>query len=452
MKRIAFLSNGCQGGLCKPREIINGDPEHYREVRDPEDADILMVNFCAISAESINDFKKFCAQVIRYKKVNPRLKIIAGGCVEGLSQKADLSFADAIFHHQGEATALADFLGKDGYPTLAPVILNGTANINISLGCNRRCTFCKVHYLKYMHLTSRPVEEIINLAEQAIAEGYPAVTLTAENATEYGLDIGTTLSALLERLLALDGLRFLDVYGVCLDEVDSGLLQILKYPKIRVIQIETQSLDDQIRKKMGLRKNSVEALDILAALSDKFLISNFMTGFPGHSISEFNREMRKIRNHHLYFLTLDPYDDTPGVPSHKFYQPINPTTKEYYEMTFLKTVAGERQLLLEQLMRKPFIEASIVSIDHDNILLFASHYALEIYVKQPWHHYRPGDTVHVKITGLQQGMPERLKSNLHLLRKNGVENVQFFQLMQYFSIRDSNQLLPVKGEIIRISS
>lgn len=35
MKRVAFISNGCQAGFCKPREIIAADCENYREVRDP---------------------------------------------------------------------------------------------------------------------------------------------------------------------------------------------------------------------------------------------------------------------------------------------------------------------------------------------------------------------------------------------------------------------------------
>lgn len=46
MKKIAFLSSGCQSGFGKPREIIAADP-NCCEVKDPKRADILMVNFCA---------------------------------------------------------------------------------------------------------------------------------------------------------------------------------------------------------------------------------------------------------------------------------------------------------------------------------------------------------------------------------------------------------------------
>ncbi len=452
MKKIAFLSNGCQSGLCKPREIIVADP-NYREVADPKRADILMVNFCAMSAENLDGFEQFRRRITQYKKKNPKLKILAGGCVEGLSEKKDLSFADAIFHHQGEVAALAALLGKETQPALAPLISSGAATINIAQGCNRRCSFCKVHYLDHMRLTSRPIEEILDLAQQAIAKGTHTIVLTAENSTEYGIDLGTNFQTLLKALLALDGLRILNIYGLCLDEVTPNLLQILKHPKISTIQLEVQSLDDQIRKNMNLRKSRDEALAILSALSNKFLISNLMVGFPGHSINEFNREMRQIHAHHLYFLSLDPYDDTPGAPSHEHYQPLDGTTSSYYEMTFLRTVAKERELLLGHLMRQPAIEASVTSVDHTKICLYALHYTLEIHAEQRHHRYRPGDIVRVKIIGLHRTMPKLLEVGVRIFSgKNRPVTDQLLQYMRYFDTASQEQFMQVDGEILETIS
>lgn len=449
MKKIAFLSNGCQGGLCKPREIIAADPENYREVRDPKLADILMVNFCAISAESIDGFRAFCREVVDYRKVNPDLKIIAGGCVEGLAEKRDLSFADAIFHHQGEAEVLAAFLKKD-HPTLSPAIMNGAALINIAQGCNRRCSFCKVHFLDYMQLTSRSMDEILDLAQQALVRGITTIVLSAENSTEYGLDIGTDLQTLIGRLLELDDLRILDVYGICLDEVMPSLLETLKHPKIRALQVEIQSLNDQIRKNMNLRKNTDEALAILDALSGKFLISNFMYGFPGHSIAEFNREMRLVRAHHLYYLSLDEYDDTPAAPSHKLYQPPSRDEQEYYQDAFLRTVAKERQLLLKQLMRKPYIEASVVSVDEEEVLLYASHYTIEVYADySPNRRCRRGDIIHVKVTGLHDDTPLQCRLRMQMMSERGdSRGKQMLENMRYFDIASQEQFMPVSGKIV----
>ncbi len=263
----------------------------------------------------------------------------------------DLSFADAIYHHQEEAAVLADFLGKDDQSVLAPVVMGGAATINIAQGCNCRCSFCKVHYLDYMRLTSRPMEEVLDLVRQALERGIRTIVLTAENSTEYGIDIGTSLRTLLEQILAMEDLRFLD------------------------------------------------------ALQDKFLISNLMTGFPGHSILEFNREMRRVRTHHLYYLSLDNYDDTPGVPSHELYQPINCDTTRYYQEIFIRTVAKEHQALLERLMRQPYIESSVFSVDETETRLYASHYTLVVHVEQGQHRYRPGDMVRVKVTGLHESVP-----------------------------------------------
>lgn len=449
MKKIAFLSSGCQSGFIKPREIIAADPE-CREVASPERADILMVNFCAQSTETLAAFEDLRRKVVQHKSANPKLKIVAGGCIEGLAEKKDLSFAEVTYRHQEEAKVLVELLGKRDRLDLSPNVKNGVAMICIAQGCRRRCSFCKVHYLDDRHLVSRPMSEILELARKALKRGTRIVALFAENATEYGLDIGTNLQTLLEQLLALDGLRILDVNGLCLDEVTPELLQVLQHPKIRTLQLEVQSLNDQIRQNMGLRKTTSDALAILDALSDKFLISNFMTGFPGHSMAEFNREMRQIRTHHLYFLSLDPYDDTPGTPSHEIYKPIDDVESASYQHIFLRTVAKERQLLLERIMRLPHIEAAVVAIDdiegHSRVCLQASKHTVMIYAEDERSCCSLGAIVKVKIVGLHEdGMHKMLR--LRLSDGNDATGRQLVQVMQYFGV-DKDQSMTVDGKII----
>ncbi len=446
MKKIAFLSSGCQNCFGQARDIITANP-NCREVSDPSHSDILMVNFCAMSTKNLNDFERFRHQITQYKKSNPNLKILAGGCIEGLAEKKDLGFADVIFPHQAEAATLATFLGKDTQPALAPTITNGVAIISIAQGCNRRCSFCKVHFLDHMQLTSRPLEEILDLAQQALAKSVHVIALSAENSTEYGIDIGTNLQTLLERLLAFEDLHILDVHGLCLDEVTPELLQTLQHPKIRMLQLEVQSLNDKIRANMNLHKTTKEALAILDALSpNKFLVSNFMTGFPGHSISEFDKEMRLVRSHHLYFLSLDAYDDTPGTPSHDLYMPVAQTTNTYYHTTFLCTIGKERQLLLERLTKKDAIEATITAIDDDSIYLCASHYAINIIAEQTHHYYHPGDLVRVKITGVHDYVSCLPKSGF--ANTINIQDKRTMNALRYFDVTDKNQTMLAEGEII----
>lgn len=446
MKKIAFLSNGCQVGFGQVREIVAAHPD-CRETRNPQTADILMVNLCAISTESLNEFEQLRQQIIHYKESNPQLTVIAGGCIKGHSTQYDLAFADAIFEHQKAPAALVPFLEQSS-TARAPHIVSGIAEINICLGCNNHCTFCKVHYLNDRKLTSRPIAEILNLAKQATAGGVSTIALSAENSTEYGTDLGTNLQTLLEQLLALDGLRFLDVHGLCLDEVTPDLLEILKHPKIRMLQLEVQSLNDQIRKNMGLHKTTQEALNILDALSNKYLVSNLMVGFPGHSIAEYIREMRLISNHHLYYLTLDPYDDTDGTPSHKLYQPPSTKEKNYYYETFLHTVARERQMLLDKLLKMASIEATVTSSEVNTLQLYASHYSVQIHAKHTRRHYHLGDVVQVKITGLYSNLPNLVNTALQTSAKNNPKAKSTVQLMQYFDTLNKEQTLLLSGEII----
>ncbi len=450
-KKVAFMSNGCQNNFGRPREIIASIPE-LTEVNYRENPDYLMVNFCAISAENIDAFKRMKDKIIHLKHVNPQLRVLAGGCIEGLDTKKDLSFADAIYHHQEEAVKFLQFLGYDSLPNPRPAIIYDGAFITIAQGCNRRCTFCKVHYLSHMQLTSRPLAEIITLVYTAIDQGIHNIYLSAENSTEYGCDIGTNLSELLETLFEINGIYHIDIAGLCADEISPKLLTQLQHPKVRQLQIEAQSFYNPIRKAMGLHKTRDEILAIFDILHNKAITSNFITGFTGSNVKEFNKELKLIRAHHLYFLTLSPYDDTEGVPSHQFYQKPSESELSYYRSAFLATVAAERQLLLDQLMTEASIEASVVTRVKNRYTLIPPNYALKIVAHDSSNFHQVGDVVHVKITGLDQLLSyskQQEMLSIKNLPQNSVEYQEYADLLrnlQYFG--DYDQIMKVKGTIL----
>lgn len=450
-KRIAFMSTGCQINFGRPREIIASIPELV-EVGKQENPDYIMANFCAISTENITAFTNMQQEILKMKQANPQLKVLAGGCIEGLSVKKDLSFADAIYHHQEEAAAFLHFLGYDSISSPKPAILYDTAFIVIAQGCNRHCTFCKIHYLNYMRLTSRPVSEIVALVYAAIEQGIHNIHLSAENSTEYGCDIGTNLCELLETLLAIDGVYHIDLSGSCLDEINPRLLGILQHPKMRFIQLEIQSLNNQIRRTMGLHKTCEEALAILDALHDKAITSNFITGFVDSNVKEFDRELKLIRAHHLHFLTLSPYDDTEGVPSHQFYKKPSESELSYYQCAFVATVAAERQLLLERLMAEASIEASVTIASDGKYTLQPSNYAIKVITRSQGKLYQVGDLVRVKVTGLHQIVSKtKQREFISALEhthgsSNSAECAELLRNMQYFGGYD--QMMMVKGTIV----
>lgn len=450
-KRIAFMSTGCQISFGRPREIIAGTPELVEVNRD-ENPDYIMANFCAISTENLNTFDQMRREIIKLKRANPHLRVLAGGCIEGMSNKKDLSFADAIYHHQEEGTAFLRFLGYESEPRLQPSYIYDAAHIVIAQGCNRRCTFCKVHYLKYMQVQSRPMIEIIGLVQAAIEQGIHNIHLIAENASEYGCDIGTNLCSLLRLLFATEGVHYVDISGICLDEIGPELFQLLQDHHVRQLQLEVQSLYDPVRRAMGLHKTRDEVLAILDALQDKAIVSNFITGFPNSNVKEFEKELKLIRMHHLYYLTLSPYDDTVGTPSHQIYQ--KPTDSEllYYQTAFMETVAAERQLLLEQLMSEDSIEASITGISKARYTLMLTHFNVKVIIPSHGQSYQTGDLVHVKVAGLHKIVPEaaqRQFAKLAELRKqssSGSEYADILHNMQYFGSLD--QIMMVKGIIV----
>lgn len=86
-------------------------------------------------------------------------------------------------------------------------------------------------------------------------------------------------------------------------------------PRICMLQLELQSLTPAVREQMGLTSTERRALACVAQLRNKNLISNIMVGFPGETSQNFRAELKTLIRHNLFFVTMDPYDNTPETPS-----------------------------------------------------------------------------------------------------------------------------------------
>ena len=90
--------------------------------------------------------------------------------------------------------------------------------------------------------------------------------------------------------------------------------------KIHQLQIEIQSLIPEVRKNMRLSSSVEEVLKILKLLEKKYIITNIMLGYPGETDSGFDKQLKLIEEHGLYYAQVNTYDDTPCVPAHNLEQ------------------------------------------------------------------------------------------------------------------------------------
>ena len=170
-----------------------------------ENADIIIINSCTVTAESDKKVRKL---VHKARRLNKNAIIILTGCMAqafkadcekleevdiilGNSQKSEiLEKINEFLIKRKKLVEVENFSGKSNYDNFK---VNNfydrtRAFVKIEDGCNRFCTYCIIPYARG-RVRSKPIdkiyEEIKNLAEN----GYKEVVLVGINLFSYGQDI-----------------------------------------------------------------------------------------------------------------------------------------------------------------------------------------------------------------------------------------------------------------------
>ncbi len=340
MKSLLLVNTGCNIHLRRIKSIL----KHYKVdiVKEYEKADIIVFYFCAITKEAINNAKK---QFDILHSVTPKedVKVIAGGCLgehKYYNLKEQFNEITEVFGRQNFEEIISKYIERQSTNQIKSDPSQTFHYINIEMGCNRHCTFCKMNYIK--DRAPRAMLDFDSVTKKAIQadKAYAAnIFLSGENTTEY-TSKGKNLTDLLNEILKKTNRITISLGGVCMDEVTPDLIEVLKNPRVYELQLEAQSLIPAVRKTMGLSSTREDILKIFKELSNKSITSSIiMTGFPGETNENFKDELETIKKHNLWMLRPAIYCNTENTPSYKLPQISNKIRdKRYYE---LEDVIGE---------------------------------------------------------------------------------------------------------------
>jgi tRNA-2-methylthio-N6-dimethylallyladenosine synthase len=176
----------------------------YQTTTDYEEADLILINTCAIRDQAEQRVRNRLKQFNAIKRRNPSLMIGVMGCMaERLKSKfleeekiVDLVVGPDSYRElpgliqqvEGGQKAVNVLLSRDEtYADINPVRLvsNGvSAFISITRGCDNMCSFCVVPFTRGRE-RSRDPESIINEATLLFEQGYREVTLLGQNVDSY---------------------------------------------------------------------------------------------------------------------------------------------------------------------------------------------------------------------------------------------------------------------------
>ncbi len=298
-----------------------------RVVDDPAQADVCLVNTCAVTAEAERKTRHLLRALAR---ANPQTRIAAIGCAATLRPEELASFPNVAWvipNAEKERTAeiIAAALGlppvRPEGPT-APLARERTrAFIKIQDGCDNACTYCIVHILRGP-VRSRPPEEVVAEIARRAEDGYQEVVLTGVNIGAYGRDRGldSGLVRLVEAILTRAPIPRLRLSSIEPWDVGPDLLSLWSDRRLcRQLHLPLQSGCEATLRRMGRRITAAEYARLAeaarAAIPDLALTTDIIVGFPGEDDAEFTESLAFVERVGFARLHVFPFSPRPGTPA-----------------------------------------------------------------------------------------------------------------------------------------
>lgn len=221
----------------------------------------------------------------------------------------------------GERLAVLDFQPHENYEGLEIRRSAGVgAWVPIQRGCNYRCTYCIVPYVRGPEKNRDPeriLEEVRHLARGGTSE----VTLLGQTVNSYSAG-DWDFPALLRAVARVNGIRRVRFTSPHPNDVTPELVEVMAdEPAVcRQLHLPAQAGDDRTLKRM-LRRYTVatflEKVDLVRrAIPDIALSTDIIVGFPGETQEEFGRTldlMRTVRFDDAFLYRFSPREGTPAT-------------------------------------------------------------------------------------------------------------------------------------------
>ncbi len=346
----------------------------FTETDNMEDADIILLNTCAIRENAHNKVFGYLGRIKHLKESRP--DIIAGicGCMaqEEVVVKEIMSkhkYLDIVFgtHNIHELPEILDKVIETKSQQISVYSKEGDiienipvkrdslykAWVNIMYGCDKFCTYCIVPYTRGKQ-RSRRHEDILAEVKCLKEQGYKEVTLLGQNVNAYGKDLNDNynMENLLEDVakIGIDRVRFVTSHPW--DFTDSMIDVIAKYDNIMpYIHLPLQSGSSRILKLMGRRYIKESYLELAHKIKTKIpncsLTTDIIVGFPGETEEDFNETMDVVNELKYDSAFTFIFSPRVGTPAENMTDDVDLKTKE------------ERLHKLNELVNKYALEANL---------------------------------------------------------------------------------------------
>lgn len=371
---VHLLTFGCQQNEADSEKIAGlAEAMGYETVRTPEEADLIVVNTCAVREHAEKKALSITGQFKHLKAKNPDLILAMCGCMVTQPHRAeeikkrypyvDIVFGTGALHLFPQLLFEKKQTGKrKSVPDVTEtVIAEGIpirresryrAWVSIMYGCNNFCTYCIVPYVRGRE-RSRDHLCIEREVEELVKAGYKDITLLGQNVNSYGKDRadGFDFADLLARLDEIPGdyiLRFMTSHP---KDASRKLIETMARSKhvAHQFHLPLQSGSDATLRRMNrvyTTERYLETVDFMRKqMPDVTLSSDIIVGFPGESEEDFAGTLEMLEKVRFDMIFSFIYSRRKGTPAAEMEDQVPP---EVQHERFDRLLALQNQIAKEK--------------------------------------------------------------------------------------------------------
>ncbi len=365
MNKVFITTLGCKVNQFESAAFKTGfEQEGITVVSQNEEADLIVINTCAVTAAAGAQSRQTIRQTLRH---NPDAEIIITGCYAELAAH-ELAEEKEL---QGRVYSLVGNSKKEGLVAGALVTLgkcgklsNGAtfpqmnmgsiskareicrlpvkrfgersrAYLRVQDGCESFCTYCIVPYTRGPS-RSLPVKEVIEQAKIFTEEGHKEIVLTGIHLGYYGKDLtgDDSFISLLDKLSLATPQTSYRISSLEPLEINESLLSLMRERKnIQPhLHIPLQSGSNEILARMNRRYTTDQFREVIELcherLPDAAIGIDILAGFPGETDAHFTTATTFLQSLYCSYLHVFPYSIRPGTVAARFKEQVAKIIKD----------------------------------------------------------------------------------------------------------------------------
>lgn len=380
-KKYFIKTYGCQMNE-HDSEMISAILEDmsFSKTEDYEDADLIILNTCAIRENAHNKTFGMLGRIKHLKESKPNLLVGLAGCMSQEESVVDeiiskYKWMDFVFGTHN-IHKLPEILKEHINTNKLEVnvwsnegnVIEGIPSkrdskykawVNIMYGCDKFCTYCIVPYTRGKQRSRLP-EDIINEVKELKKQGYKEVTLLGQNVNAYGKDF-TDKEYKMEDLLRdvaetnIERVRFVTSHPW--DFTDNMIDVIAKYDNVcNYIHLPVQSGSSRILKYMGRRYTKESYLELYKKIREKVkncsITTDIIVGFPGETKEDFEETLKLAEECKFDSAFTFIYSPRDGTPAAKMKDDVSLKEKEQRLYKLNEVINKHARVINENLVGK----------------------------------------------------------------------------------------------------